>query len=85
MMRNTTKNSPSNKVIGKKKTPLTAVERAKISMERHKAGGGGDKHWRLSRRAMEYLEFIMDETGEKTEQKVIERLLLQEVKRIRPW
>jgi hypothetical protein len=54
-------------------------------MAAHKAGGGGDKHWRLSARAMKALKLVMDETGEETEQSVIERLLLAEAKKLRRY
>ena len=67
------------------KAASSGTERAKRSMEKHKAEGGADKHWRLSKRAKDALAFIMDETGAATEQSVVERLLLAEQKRIRRW
>lgn len=60
----------------------SASERARHSMAEHKARGGGDKHWRLSKRAMEALKYIMDNTTARTEQSVIEKLLIRERKRL---
>ncbi len=61
---------------------VPASERARRSMQIHKVTGGGDKHWRLSRRAMAALEHIMATSLAKTEQSVIERLLIAERKRL---
>jgi oligoribonuclease NrnB/cAMP/cGMP phosphodiesterase (DHH superfamily) len=60
-----------------------AVERARKSMAKFKATGGGDKHWRLSPSAMEDLRYIKENSIRvRTEQKIIADLLRKERKRL---
>ncbi len=62
-------------------TSVSASERARRSMAAHKAAGGGDKHWRLSPRAMKDLKEIIENSPKPiTEQSVIEGLLSAERK-----
>lgn len=56
--------------------PVPATERARRSMAAHKEAGGGDKHWRLSPKAMADLKAIIESSAKPiTEQSVIAGLL----------
>ena len=58
--------------------PVPAAERIRKSLSAHKSAGGADKHWRLSREAVEALRFLLRESPAVTERALIERLLLEE-------
>ena len=60
----------------------TDTQRVNVSVAALKKRGGARKTWRLSPEATQALSAIMDATHAKTETAVIERLLLEEQRRL---
>lgn len=81
--RNVSNQTSKTKSVAVGERAQKAVDRARRSMAKFKAGGGGDKHWRLSPTAMEDLKYIKENCiPPRTEQKIIAHLLRQERKRL---